>query len=120
VVVASIAWFVSTFQLVGAVLVTVVATALVKIMAVHRIAGLLGVPIWRALPWRPLAATAAAALMAALPAYLAALTSEHPFMRLALGGSVYTIVYLALLAAGWSLRARVSRLATGAAPGGVP
>jgi O-antigen/teichoic acid export membrane protein len=120
VVVASIAWFVSTFQLVGAVLVTVVATALVKIMAVHRIAGLLGVPIWRALPWRPLAATAAAALMAAIPAYLAALTSDHPFMRLALGGSVYTIVYLALLAAGWSLRARVSRLATGAVPGGMP
>ena len=105
IVAGSIAWFVATFHLVGAVLVTVVATGLVKILAVHRIARLLGVPIWRALPWRALAATAAAALIAAVPAYIVGATIAVPvILKLAAVGSTFVLVYVGLLAAGRLLR----------------
>jgi O-antigen/teichoic acid export membrane protein len=104
-VASTIAWFVSTFHLVGAVLVTVAATAIVKVLAVHRIAKLLGVPVWRALPWRALATTAAAAAIAAIPAYVVGATLTVPVVvKLAAVGSTYTIVYLGLLAAGRMLQ----------------
>jgi O-antigen/teichoic acid export membrane protein len=105
VVAVTIAWFVSTFHLVGAVLVTVAATGLAKLLAVHRIARLLGVPAWRALPWRSLAITAGASLIAAVPAYLVGATMTVPMIvKLAAVGSTYVLVYVGLLAAGRMLR----------------
>ena len=51
-----IGWFMSTFGLIGAVLVTLVATSLVKAVAVVRIARLMNVGVADVLPWRRLGA----------------------------------------------------------------
>ena len=51
-----IGWFMSTFGLIGAVLVTLVATTIVKVLAVVRIAQLMHVGVAEVLPWKRLAA----------------------------------------------------------------
>jgi O-antigen/teichoic acid export membrane protein len=56
-VAALIGWFLSTFGMSGAVLVTLVSTLLVNIVGVGRIAHLLHVPLAAALPWGRLAGT---------------------------------------------------------------
>src|SRR5206468_2317077 len=56
VILASISWFLSTFGLIGGVLVTLVSTSLVKAAAVVRVAGLLNVGLGEVLPWRKLGA----------------------------------------------------------------
>jgi hypothetical protein len=63
-----IGWFMSTFGLIGAVLVTLIATSLVKAAAVLRIARLLHVGVADVLPWRRLAAAAVHAGIAVVPA----------------------------------------------------
>ena len=52
IVAALIGWFLSAFGLLGAVLVMLLATALVRAAAVVRIARLMGVGVARLLPWR--------------------------------------------------------------------
>jgi hypothetical protein len=64
-----IGWFMSTFGLIGAVLVTLVATSLVKAAAVVRIARLMNVGVADVLPWRRLAAAAVHAGIAVVPAW---------------------------------------------------
>src|SRR5436853_579413 len=66
-VAALIGWFLSTFGMSGAVLVTLVSTLLVNIVGVGRIAHLLHVPLAAALPWGRLAGIFARAGIAALP-----------------------------------------------------
>jgi O-antigen/teichoic acid export membrane protein len=67
---ATIGGFVSAFGLMGAMLSTVAATALVKLAALVRIRQLLGVPATELLPWRALARTLAATAVAAAAAAL--------------------------------------------------
>jgi O-antigen/teichoic acid export membrane protein len=58
----------AAFGLRGAVLATLLATALVKLMAVGRIVQLMRLPLARALPWQRLAAAAVCAALAVAPA----------------------------------------------------
>jgi O-antigen/teichoic acid export membrane protein len=100
---ASIAWFVSRFSLTGAVLVTVVAAAAAKLLAVGRIAHLMQVGVTEILPWRTLSRVAAATIIAAIPAWLASMheTGASPLLRVAFIGTVYATVYAALIGAWW-------------------
>jgi O-antigen/teichoic acid export membrane protein len=66
---ASIGWFLSTFGLAGAVMVTLLGTSLVKAVGVFRIARLLNVGIGDVLPWGRLAGLAIQAAIAAVPAF---------------------------------------------------
>jgi O-antigen/teichoic acid export membrane protein len=96
-VMAFIGWFLGAFGLVGAVLVTLVATAAAKALAVVRIAKLLEVPVADVLPWRALARITARAVGAAVPAWLAAdIFGAMPPVALIAGGAVYGIAYVAL------------------------
>lgn len=65
-----IGWFMATFGLPGAVLVTVLATSLVKVIGLARIARLMDLGIGDILPWGRLAGIAACAVVAVGPAYV--------------------------------------------------
>src|SRR5262249_41642883 len=65
-VAALIGWFLSTFGMSGAVLVTLVSTAIVNLVGVARIARLLHLSLAGALPWTHLAGTFVCALIAAV------------------------------------------------------
>ena len=68
---SAIGWFVGAFGLLGAMLVTIAATAIVKIAALWRIGALLQAGPTELLPWRSLAGTVVATAVALVPAYLA-------------------------------------------------
>jgi O-antigen/teichoic acid export membrane protein len=98
--VALIFWFMSTWGLVGAVLVTVLATAITRIVALARIRTLMGVSLSRLLPWRALGGAAAAATLATLPALLLGeVLAISPLLRGILTGSVYAASFVFLLLA---------------------
>jgi O-antigen/teichoic acid export membrane protein len=105
IIAAGIGWFVSTFHLPGAVLVTVAASVTAKIVGLGRVAHLMDVPVRRLLPWRGLAATGAAALTAVVPAWL---LKSHlavpPLVLAACVGLAYGAIYLALISCGSLLR----------------
>jgi O-antigen/teichoic acid export membrane protein len=94
--------FVSGFSFPGAVLVTVLATACAKGLALARISRLMQAPLRQLLPWRSLAGTALAAAAALIPAALvkARLAAMHPMPRLLIVAGVYGVCYLALTYAG--------------------
>jgi len=95
-VVALISWCLSSFGLVGAVLVTLVATTVVRILSIARIAYLLKAPISGILPWRNLAGIAVCAIAAAAPAYWLshALIFPRPVV-LVMAGATYWVAYAA-------------------------
>ena len=96
-----IGWFISTFGMIGAVLVTLVGTTVVKAAALVRIARLMHVGIARVLPWTRLAAVAAHATVASIPAFL--LTRWMllaPFATLMVSGAAYVATYAAI----WYIR----------------
>ena len=97
---ATIGWFLSTFGLAGAVMVTLLSTSLVKAVGVFRIAGLLNVGIRDVLPWRRLAVLAIQAGLAAVPAFWVnrAATWPAPVAVVVTG-----IVYASTFAAFWWL-----------------
>jgi len=96
-VVALIGWFLGAFGLVGAVLITLLATVAAKALAVVRIASLLQVRVRSVLPWRALGRMTARALISALPAWTAARAlAAIPPVAFALGASIYAATYLAL------------------------
>jgi hypothetical protein len=96
IVAGSIGWFLSAFGLSGAVLVTLVSTALVRIAGIARIARLMGLGIGDALPWPRLLAIGAAAVVAAVPAiWLGPATLAAP-LALLYHAAIYGTVYLAI------------------------
>lgn len=96
-VVALISWFLTSFGLIGAVLVTVLATSLVKALGIVKIGRLLGAPIGAVLPWRRLAGIALRALVAAVPAvWITRTLALPPLAVLACAGAAYAAMYLAL------------------------
>jgi O-antigen/teichoic acid export membrane protein len=102
---AGIGWFVSTFRLPGAVLVTLAAAVLAKAVAMVRIARVMAVPMRRALPWRSLSIAAGAACLAIGPAWLVKTYLAAPGLLLAVvTGVVYGASYLAIMSGGWMLR----------------
>jgi O-antigen/teichoic acid export membrane protein len=97
IVLALIPWFLSAFGLPGAVLVTLLSTAVVRAAGVARIAWLMGAGIRSALPWRQLAATAACAAVAAAPALWFARSASMSRPVLLVGAfAIYASAYAVL------------------------
>jgi O-antigen/teichoic acid export membrane protein len=96
-----IGWFMSTFGLIGAVLVTLVATSLVKAVAVVRIARLMNVGVADVLPWRRLGAAVVHAGIAVVPAWwVMRVPSLPPLAALTLSAAAYGMSFAAI----WYLR----------------
>ena len=92
-----IGWFMGAFGLVGAVLVTLIATIVAKGLAVVRIASLMHVPVTQVLPWAALGRLAARAIAAAVPAWVVAAALGHiPAAAFGAGAAVYGLTYLVL------------------------
>jgi hypothetical protein len=90
----SIGWFLSTFGLAGAVLVTLLTTSLVKVLGVLRIARLLNVGIGDVLPWGRLASVAIQANVAAIPAFwVNRAVTGPPLANVIVTGAVYTVTF---------------------------
>jgi hypothetical protein len=88
----------STFGLAGAVLITLLATAVSKSLALGRAAGLMGINAKQVLPWRSLATTVAVSAAACLPVWIIKTQAHLPlFPLLLLMGSVFAASYLGLL-----------------------
>ena len=96
-VAAFIGWFLGAFGLIGAVLITLLATVAAKALAIVRIASLLQVDVTGVLPWRALGRMTVRAVAAAAPAWIAAHTlADLPAVALAAGGFIYAVTYLVL------------------------
>jgi O-antigen/teichoic acid export membrane protein len=96
-VMALIGWFIGAFGLVGAVLVTLIATAVAKALAIVRIARLLHVAVAEVLPWRALGRITLRAIAAAVPAWLVAeVLAAIPALAFAAGAATYAATYLVL------------------------
>ena len=96
-VMALISWFLQTFGLPGAVLVTLCATTLAKGLALVRISRLLQVRLADVLPWAALGRIAARALAAGIPAWvLAQVFAATPWLALVTGGAAYGLTYLVI------------------------
>jgi O-antigen/teichoic acid export membrane protein len=107
VVAGLIGWFLDAFGLLGAVGVTALAMAVVKVLGVIRIAHLMHVGPRAALPWGALLRITALAAVAALPVlWLQAHVAWHPVVTLFAGGVLYAGSY-ALLSYGSMIRARL-------------
>lgn len=91
-------WFLAQFGLVGAVMVTLVAASVVKVMALERVRRALEVELARLLPWKSLAVTALLSALAAAPAWAVVATLDAPeLVVLAVAGPVYVLAYYFLL-----------------------
>jgi O-antigen/teichoic acid export membrane protein len=96
-VVALIGWFLGAFGLVGAVLVTLLATLVAKTFALVRVSRLLDVGLGAVLPWPALARLTLRAVVAAIPAWATATAfAAVPIVAFAAGASVYGVTYLVL------------------------
>jgi O-antigen/teichoic acid export membrane protein len=96
-VAALIGWFLSMFGMSGAVLVTLLSTALVNVVGVARIARLLHVSFGDALPWSRLGGIFARAGIAAVPVlWLTREFTLSPVAGLMAGGVLYGATYFAL------------------------
>ena len=96
-VAALIGWFLGAFGLVGAVLVTLMATVVAKALAIVRIARLMQVQVTAVVPWRTVGRIAVRAAAAAAPAWaLARLLADVPWAAFVGGGAAYGIAYLVL------------------------
>ena len=95
-VAALIGWFLATFGMSGAVLVTLVSTSLVNIVGVARIAHLLHLSLAETLPWGRLASILACAIVAAMPVLWITRAFAQPIVALAIGGAAYGAVYFGL------------------------
>jgi len=95
---ASIGWFLSTFGLIGAALVTVTAAFVAKGLALVRLKSMLGVGFPRLLPWRKLITILGLTCAAVVPSLIVkTLFDISPLPALLLTGVVYTVSYLTLL-----------------------
>jgi O-antigen/teichoic acid export membrane protein len=101
VILGGMSWAIGRFGLRGAVVVTLVATALMKAAALLRIAHLMQLRMRDVLPWRGLGKIVAAALIAVVPAAAvkAHLGGWHPIPVGAVTTIAYGLVYLALAVA---------------------
>jgi O-antigen/teichoic acid export membrane protein len=97
IVALTIGWFISTFGMSGAVLVTLLSTAVVNLVGVGRIAHLLHLPFRESLPWSRLGGIAARAGIAAVPVvWMTHELALAPVVGLMAGGAVYGVIYFAL------------------------
>jgi O-antigen/teichoic acid export membrane protein len=97
-IVAVMGWFLRTFNLVGAVLVTLMGMFVAKGMALIRMRTLMNVSFTELLPWKNLAAILMAAMIAALPvSLLNARIHLAPIYLLPMSGMVYLLSYISLV-----------------------
>jgi hypothetical protein len=116
-VVGLISWCLSAFGLVGAVLVTLLATTAVRIISIGRIAYLLKAPVTRILPWAHLAGIAVCSIVAAGPAYWLSRHSTLPRpVVLVAAGALYWVVYAAIAFAAFRWERRAPRQVRVASP----
>jgi len=107
VVAGLIGWFLNVFGLLGAVGVTALAMAVVKVMGVVRIAQLMRVGAREALPWGRLTRITVLSLVSALPVlWLQHRVAWHPMITFLAGGALYSAAY-ALLSFGPMVRERL-------------
>ena len=100
VVVSLMSWFLSSFQLIGAVLVTLSGILMAKLCMLFRIKRLLQASLSQLLPWKALGAVLLVAMIAALPPlFLNARLDIPMLMLLPLSGMAYMIAYGALVLA---------------------
>jgi Membrane protein involved in the export of O-antigen and teichoic acid len=98
IIVLLIQWFLQRFDLIGAILVTLVATAVAKTFALWRIKHLLKVSFAQVLPWKDLAHVLLIASVALIPASLPQLLQDAPILlRLVLSSGLYVLTYYVLL-----------------------
>jgi O-antigen/teichoic acid export membrane protein len=91
------AWFLTLYGLAGAVLVTLLSTAVVRVAGMTRIARLLGIGLGAVMPWTRLAVTALYAVIAAVPTFWFAQATSLPRVLVLLGAAVmYAATYAAL------------------------
>ena len=89
--------FLNYFGLTGAVLVTLLATAIVKSIAVARISRLMSVRLSQSLPWKRLAIAATCAAAAGIPTILITRSATMlPVVALAVAALTYGLAYAAL------------------------
>lgn len=90
-------WSITSFGLVGAMLITVLAFALGKAFALLTAASLWRIRIGRLLPWRTLTEIAALSIAAGLPALAVAYGVQTvPSLRILLAGTVYASAYVGM------------------------
>jgi hypothetical protein len=100
---ALMGWFLSTFDLMGAVMITLAGMFLSKIMALYRIRQVLHTTYSELLPWKSLVTTLVAAAVAALPGAILISTLDVPtLVLLPVTGMIYAVSYAALVLI-WSL-----------------
>jgi O-antigen/teichoic acid export membrane protein len=94
---AGMYWFVTGMGLVGAVLITLVALGIGKVMGLARMMTSWHVGVGRLLPWRDLAGIGAVAIAVSLPVlWIASEVSASPVIRLAVISSIYGAGYILL------------------------
>ncbi|HEY2381699.1 MAG TPA: oligosaccharide flippase family protein [Terriglobia bacterium] len=94
IVLVMMSWFLSTFQLMGAVMITLVGMFVAKVMGVVRIKTLLESSLAEILPWKNLAGILMAAMVAAVPAIvLNARLALPTLVMLPLCGMAYAATY---------------------------
>lgn len=97
-IITLIQWFLQHFNLIGAILVTLMATAVAKACALWRLKIVMNVGISRLLPWKSLAMVLLIAGGAAVPAIgVKALLAIADFPLFLLTGCVYVLTYYLLL-----------------------
>lgn len=100
VVLAAIQWFIAEFGLVGAVLVTLLASFVSRVVALGRIKAVMQLSLAKLLPWRGLGRALLIAALAGVPAVAAqSLLDAHLLVELVVTGGVYTAAYYVLLQA---------------------
>jgi len=93
-VLLTIGWFISRFQLMGAVLITLAGMLLARLLGVIRIRTLLQSSFREILPWRNLAGIMLAAAAAAVPAFIVNTRLQLPtLVVLPICGTAYVVVY---------------------------
>ena len=102
-------WFMSAFGLIGAVLVTLLAAVVAKVVALMRVKRLLRCTLRELLPWGSLGLICVLAAVAAVPAYAVQATlALPPVMVLVITVPVYALVYAGLML-GWGPLSRSER-----------
>lgn len=101
---AGVWWFMSAFGLIGAVLVTLLAAAVAKVVALMRVKRLLHCTLRELLPWASLGAVGALAAAAVVPAYAVQVTfALPPLASLVVTVLAYALVYGGVLLLGGPL-----------------
>ena len=113
--------FLSSFGLIGAVLVALVGLTVTKIVGVARVAWLMHLGLRDALPWRRLAGIAAIAILATVPVRWLQVTVAWPPLAMFVAGAVmYAATYGLLYFTGSQIRGLRAQAPRPSAPAQVP